>query len=197
MSPQTASQFGHHNIIVQAEGDNIHVRIGLPHLKLVSVEARIRRQLRTEIDILNPAFQAVPLVGRDEDLKFLTDWLGSEPGIAITAVVGPGGSGKTRLAFEFLQHLPQEWQGGFLTAEEAGRFLSVENLGEWSWQAPTLIIVDYAARCWEPHLPGGSANWPTMPHLNTHYESCSSKGMQIQNLAGTATSPTAPGTVRQ
>jgi hypothetical protein len=145
MSAQSASQSGHHNIVVQAQGDNIHVQIGVPNLKLVSVEARIRRQLKTEIDILNPAFQAVPLVGRDEDLKFLTDWLGREPEIAITAMFGPGGSGKTRLALEILQQLPTGWQGGFLSTEEAGRFLRDENLSEWSWQKPTLIIVDYAA----------------------------------------------------
>lgn len=70
MSTQAASQNGHHNIIVQAQGDNMHVQIGLPHLKLIPVEVRIRRRLRREIDILNPAYQAVPLVGRELDLRF-------------------------------------------------------------------------------------------------------------------------------
>lgn len=144
---QSATQFGHHNIIVQAQGDNIHIQVGLlqPKLKLVPVEARIRKNLRQEIDILNPAFQAIPLVGRDQDMRFLQDWLRAEAGIAVTAMVGPGGSGKTRLAFEFLQQLPQGWQGGFLTLEEANRFLGQENLSEWSWQKPTIVVVDYAA----------------------------------------------------
>ena len=154
MSTQSASQSGHHNIIVQALGDNIHVQVGLPHLKLIPVEARIRRQPRREIDILNPVFQAVPLVGRERDLRFLHDWLGAEAGIAVTAMVGPGGSGKTRLALEFLQHLPPDWQGGFLTAEEAGGFLSQENLSEWFWREPTLVVVDYAAL-----IAGTLARW--------------------------------------
>jgi hypothetical protein len=145
MSTQTASQFGQHNIIVQAAGDNIHVQVGVPHLKLVPVSARIRTQPKREIDILNPAFQAVPIVGREEDLQFLHNWLGTEPKIAVTAMVGPGGSGKTRLALQFLQELPETWQGGFLTGEEADRFLRQENLSEWGWQRPTFVMVDYAA----------------------------------------------------
>jgi Tetratricopeptide repeat/Anaphase-promoting complex subunit 5 len=145
MSAQSASQTGHHNVIVLAQGDNIHVEVGRPHLRLVPVGARVRKQPRRAIDILNPAFQSVPVVGREEDLRFLHEWLGAEAGIAITAVVGPGGSGKTRLALEILQQLPPDWQGGFLTAEEADRFLGQENLGEWSWQKPTLVVVDYAA----------------------------------------------------
>jgi tetratricopeptide (TPR) repeat protein len=146
MSAQSAFQLGHHNVIVQAAGDNIDVQVGIPpHLRLVPVGARVRKQPRRAIDILNPAFQSVPVVGREEDLRFLHEWLGAEAGIAITAVVGPGGSGKTRLALEILQQLPPDWQGGFLTAEEANRFLGQENLGEWSWQKPTLVVVDYAA----------------------------------------------------
>jgi hypothetical protein len=145
MSDQSASQSGHHNIIVQTHGDNARVEIGLPHLKLVPVGARVRGAIRTDIDILNPAFQAVPLVGRDQDLKFLHEWLIAEKRIAATAIIGNGGSGKTRLALEFLQKLPPDWQGGFLTSDEAKRFVSQENLSEWSWQRPTLIVADYAA----------------------------------------------------
>ncbi len=154
MNAQAASQHGHHNVIVQAQGDNITVQVGVPHLKLIPVEARIRKEPRREIDILNPAFQAVPLVGREQDLQFLHDWLGAGAGIAVTAMVGPGGSGKTRLALEFLQQLPPDWQGGFLTTEEAGRFLGQENLSEWSWRKPTLVVVDYAAL-----LAGTLARW--------------------------------------
>jgi len=145
MSSQSASQDGHHNLIVQAAGDTIHIQVGLPHLKLMPAGARIRKQPRREIDILNPVFQAVPLTGRVPDLCFLHNCIGSETRIAITAIVGSGGSGKTRLALEILQQLPAEWQGGFLTPDEARRFPEQENLSEWSWQQPTLVVVDYAA----------------------------------------------------
>jgi hypothetical protein len=145
MSSQSASQVGHHNVIVQNHGDNVCVQLGMPHLKLISVEARVRKSIRTDIDILNPAFQAVPLIGRDRDLKFLHNWLTAEKRIAVTAIIGSGGSGKTRLSLEFLQQLPPNWQAGFLTSEEARRLVSQENLSEWSWQRPTLVIADYAA----------------------------------------------------
>ncbi len=145
MSNQSASQVGHHNVIVQNHGDNVCVRLGLPHLRLVSAEARVQKSIRSDIDILNPAFQSVPLIGRERDLQFLHNWLTVDKRIAIAALVGNGGSGKSRLALEFLQQLPSEWQGGLLTSDEAKRFVSQENLSEWSWQQPTLIIADYAA----------------------------------------------------
>lgn len=142
---QSASQHGNHNIIVQAHGDNLHIALGLAHLQLVPVAARLRRQPSRAIDILNPAFQAVPLVGRDDDMQFLQEWIHIDKKIAITALVGPGGSGKTRLAFDFLEQLPPSWQGGFLTLDEAERFLAKENISAWQWQKPTLVITDYAA----------------------------------------------------
>lgn len=145
MAVQHASAHGSHNIIVQAAGDSIQVQVGLPWLELIPVSSRMRGRPRRDIEILDPAFQAVPLVGREQDIQFLLDWLGSEPKIAVTALVGAGGSGKTRLALELLQRLPNDWQGGFLTAEEAARFIAAKNLSRWSWQKSTLIVVDYAA----------------------------------------------------
>jgi hypothetical protein len=145
MASQSASIHGHHNIIVQVMGDNNRVYAGIPYLRLTPVSACVRTNPRRDIDILNPAYQAVPLVGRESDVQFIREWLSAEPGIAITAVIGPGGSGKTRLALEVLQGLPEGWQGGFLTTEEAERFLGQENLSHWSSQKPTLIVVDYAA----------------------------------------------------
>jgi len=82
MSAQAAYQSGSHNIIVQASGNNIDVQIGKPHLKLIPVQARTGKEIRREIDILNPASQAVPLVGRDDDMRFLHNWLTSAPPIA-------------------------------------------------------------------------------------------------------------------
>jgi tetratricopeptide (TPR) repeat protein len=146
MKAQLASQSGNRNIVVQAQGDNIQIQIGLPHLKLIPVGARLRTKPKRDIDLLNPAFQAVPLVGREQDLGFLHHWLNSGVRIGVTAMIGPGGSGKTRLALEILRQLPENWQGGFLTPEESDRFVKRENLSEWSWQKPTLIVVDYAAQ---------------------------------------------------
>ena len=63
-TPQSATVNGNGNIIVQAHGNNIRVKIGAPHLVLIPVAARIRKDLRRDIDILNPVYQAVLLAGR-------------------------------------------------------------------------------------------------------------------------------------
>ena len=62
MTPQSATIHGNNSVVVQAYGDNI--TIGLAHLVLVPVSARLKKDLRRDIDILNPVYQAVPLVGR-------------------------------------------------------------------------------------------------------------------------------------
>jgi len=145
MASQSASPAGHHNIIVQAAGNGIQVQVGLPWLELIPAKVRLRGAPRLDIEILDPVFQAVPLVGRQSDLQFLLGWLAADSKIAITALTGAGGSGKTRLALELLQNLPADWQGGFLTSQEAKRFLDAKNLASWSWRKPTLVVVDYAA----------------------------------------------------
>ncbi len=147
MASQSAAPTGDNNIIVQAAGDNINIQIGhRAWLELIPVSRRLQSNPRLDIDILDPTFQAVPLVGRESDLATLSTWLTSEPKIAIAALFGAGGSGKTRLALELLQnHLPSGWQGGILTAGEGKRFVHKENLSTWSWQKPTLIVADYAA----------------------------------------------------
>jgi hypothetical protein len=88
----------------------IHGADQLPVQRQRGVSARCLSLAR---GVLNPVFRAVPLVGREPDLKFLHDWLSAKPKVAVTAMVGAGGSGKTRLALEFLQQLPDEGRGGF------------------------------------------------------------------------------------
>jgi len=142
----SAVQTGSGNICVQIIGSNISAQIGVPHLELVPVEKCLKSNPPTrDIDILDPEFQAVSLVGRATDLQFLQAWLQAEAQIAVTTVVGSGGSGKTRLALELLQKLPEGWQGGFLKPLEATRFITQKNLSAWGWQKPTLVVVDYSA----------------------------------------------------
>ena len=145
MDAQSASAQGSNNTIIQAQGDHIHIEANLAHLELIPVQARLRGRPRRDIEILNPEYQAVPLEGREGDLKTLHAWLAAEPKIAIAALIGPAGSGKTRLALHLLQELPKSWLSGFLTPEEARRFVDAKNLRTWGWQQPTLIVADYAA----------------------------------------------------
>ncbi|MBB5057428.1 tetratricopeptide (TPR) repeat protein [Granulicella aggregans] len=147
MSTRFASPQGNHNIIVQAYGDGINISVGMPHLTLVPYQNRIRSDPQRDIQILDPVFRAVPLVGRDSDLNFLLNWLGTgETGdIKVTAMIGQGGAGKTRLGLELLEKASDGWDAGILTDDEARNFVQQQNLSAWGWRRPTLILVDYAA----------------------------------------------------
>src|SRR5262249_19786599 len=56
------------------------------------------------------------------------------------------GRGKTRLALELCEQVaPEGWRAGFLTSAEMRRFRAQQNLSSWGWNAPVLVVVDYAA----------------------------------------------------
>jgi hypothetical protein len=145
MYEPNATTTGINNTIIQVVGDNNRIRFS-PETTLYLAPVRRPGELRvkSEIDILDPDFQAVPLLGRDADLQLLTEWL-QGGGIKVMALVGEGGSGKTRLAIELLNSLNDNWQGGFLLAAEAARFPFHQNLSTWIWPKDTLVVVDYAA----------------------------------------------------
>jgi tetratricopeptide (TPR) repeat protein len=150
---QAATTDGSHNIIVQAAGDGISVNVGLPHLTLIPPRKRLPLT-RTEIDLLNPYLRAIPLVGREADLQSLWDWLHSARPIAIRTLTGRAGAGKTRAAIELIERVNAEnagtWWAGFVSGREMRRFAAQQNLAGWSWNHPTLIVVDYAASLIEP-----------------------------------------------
>ena len=97
-----------------------------------------------------------PLVGRDDELDTLGAFLGdlSLAGpkhiFRWMCIIGEGGEGKTRLAFDYVtKFLPENWVGGLL------RRSSLEKLNTWqNWtpSAPTLFVVDYPAQ--NPKLVG-------------------------------------------
>ena len=150
---QQARAEGSGNIIVQAEGDGIHINVGLPHLTLIPPRNRAPK-VRTEIDLLNPYGRAFGLVGREADLQSLSDWLHSNRPISVRTLTGRAGAGETRAAIELVERLnqekPDQWWAGFVQGSEMRRFASPQNLADWSWSRPTLIVVDYAASLVEP-----------------------------------------------
>lgn len=91
--------------------------------------------------------RAVPLLGRDEDMKKLLDFVTDEPERRFRwwAVTAPGGAGKTRLAFELQNRLLEtgEWEVYVLPP----KLLRGEGTGlaELSAACPgkTLLLVDY------------------------------------------------------
>jgi tetratricopeptide (TPR) repeat protein len=151
---QNARVEGDHNIVVQARGDGIEVQVGVPHLTLVPPRNRLPRKSPGPVDLLNPYRRSIALVGRDTDMQSLWDWLHSQRPIAVRTLAGRAGAGKTRIAIELIERLNNEragqWFAGFVTGTELRRFHQKENLSQWNWARPTLVVVDYAASLVEP-----------------------------------------------
>src|SRR6185312_9617471 len=95
---QSASVFGNDNIVVQASGSGVNVRIGaLPHLRLTRYvnQTKLEIQRDSETAWLS-AYRAdvVPLIGREDDKAKLRGWLNTEVAVSIRVLVGSGGRGK-------------------------------------------------------------------------------------------------------
>ena len=73
-------------------------------------------------------------------------WLALDKAISIRVLTGGAGSGKTRLALELCDRADRkEWDAGFVTDAELDPFFKEQNLVQWGWRRPTLIVIDYAA----------------------------------------------------
>jgi len=142
---------GSGNIIVQAVGSGITVSINpnVPHLRLTRFEARTKLVSRTAADTaLLSAYRSdvVPLLGRESVLGELWDWMKRDRIVTLRVMIGAGGRGKTRLALELAREAMAEgWLAGFVEKRELDRFRAQQNLSEWGWDKPTLVVVDYAA----------------------------------------------------
>jgi tetratricopeptide (TPR) repeat protein len=99
-----------------------------------------------EIDLMKAA-HAVTTVsgGRESMLKEFVQWCSSERKVSIRTLIGPGGAGKTRFAFELYRYLGRQpdWDVFFLN------FLRRETKGVNLWDRAkrknTLFIADYAS----------------------------------------------------
>jgi tetratricopeptide (TPR) repeat protein len=89
--------------------------------------------------------QVVAFHGRDELIHTLLDWCVDDEPVAAVVVHGPGGQGKTRLAYEFTKRLSQparqrRWATVWVTGEAKGEELTpVKDVA-----VPLLLVVDYA-----------------------------------------------------
>jgi len=86
--------------------------------------------------------RALPFIGRDAELREIDTFLG-EPTKAFRWMLlyGSGGVGKSRLAMEVCLAAQGEWHAGFLSERS-----QEPDWTRWRPMAPTLIVVDYAAR---------------------------------------------------
>jgi len=144
---------GDHNIVVQAIGDGAHIDDQSPHLTLIPPRNRAPA-IRNEVALLNPYSRAIPVVGRESDLESLWDWLHSSRPIAIRTLTAAPARARLAAAIELIESLndrhPGQWWAGFLTGRELRRFAAQQNLADWGWARPTLIVVDYAASLTTP-----------------------------------------------
>ncbi|WP_321917451.1 MULTISPECIES: tetratricopeptide repeat protein [Paraburkholderia] len=131
------------NTFVQITGNGNTVVAGHAYLTLTRFVAR--RQIRQDLDRLSPYTLSTPLLGREAESASLHTFLNDPRSILARVLIGGGGSGKTRLALELCEKIAGGWNAGFVTRTELRRFFAEQNLSDWGWQKPTLIVVDYAA----------------------------------------------------
>ena len=69
--------------------------------------------------LLNPWYRVVPLVGRDRELAELDAWCDLPERVSVRAIVGEGGSGKTRLALHHVDRTNRRpgWRAGVLAPD--------------------------------------------------------------------------------
>ena len=81
-----------------------------------------------------------PLIGRDQELRRLGEFLEDPCQFLWWMITGGSGSGKSRLSLELTLLRWGNWWTGFLAGEQDPGFWS-----NWKPQWPTLMVVDYVA----------------------------------------------------
>src|SRR6266571_5559022 len=132
------------NRIGDVSGSNINItQIYAPGAFGMQPErfVRVRTPLPFSIEWLIFSQQSVPLIGRQEERAALADFLDQPAPFSWWAIVGGAGCGKSRLALEVAEHLPEGWTGGFVAREN----LSLRDCAVWRPTSHTLWIIDDAA----------------------------------------------------
>ncbi|WP_130470718.1 ATP-binding protein, partial [Candidatus Magnetaquicoccus inordinatus] len=86
----------------------------------------------TDREWMDPRYTHIPLLGREEILNTLRNWL-QGAGISVQVITAPGGSGKTRLAWELCRAAEKiGWDAGFLQQEALKQLLSHADPAAWN-----------------------------------------------------------------
>ena len=104
--------------------------------------------------LLNPWYRVVPLVGRDDELDELDVWRELTTHVSVRAIVGDGGSGKTRLALHHIDRTNQRrgWTAGFLAADIEPVATLASMFGDVE------LVIDYAESSRGSHFTVGGAD---------------------------------------
>lgn len=102
-----------------------------------------------------------PLVGRDDESAALWDFVRDPEGFRWWAIQGPGGSGKSRLAWELTQDLPDGWTAHWLKAQDyKGGFAALSHPGQNTVYVAETVQVwaeelgDWCCKLVEEEAPG-------------------------------------------
>lgn len=84
--------------------------------------------------------EAVTFYGREKELEALTHFIHAENRSSWWAITGQAGSGKSRLALEFLKQLPTSWFGFFINDKS-----TVRDAETFTPFADTIAVIDYVS----------------------------------------------------
>ena len=143
---------GNNNIAIGCAGGDVNISIAnTPPLHVTRWNASVIGNVSGVLDLLKPQHRATEMIGRDNDLNQLWQWLHADKCIGIRTVTGGGGAGKTRLAIELLRKLEAQppdspkWLAGFCSRSELQCFMQNNAVAGWNWRENSLVIFDYAA----------------------------------------------------
>jgi hypothetical protein len=153
-----------HSAVVTGDGNTVTLTFGVPGVSLPLIRKqfpppeRRRRQAAgeppRELDLLVPETGKLPLIGRQDLLAELRAWLDDdEVDISVRALIGPAGSGKTRLAIGLCQAIDGDpsgkgaWIAGFLSAGDLTQVVDTLATRSFTWERQTLLVIDNAAQC--------------------------------------------------
>src|SRR5271155_1988677 len=150
-------------VVVTGDGNTVTLTFGRSGVSLPLLRKQFRPVERRprpapgepprELDLLDPETGRLPLIGRRDVLAELQTWLDDEVDISVHALIGPAGSGKTRLAMELCQRIDRDpggndtWIAGFLSADDLRAVVDIFASNSFEWAQPTLLVIDNAAQC--------------------------------------------------
>ncbi|WP_034644234.1 hypothetical protein, partial [Desulfovibrio inopinatus] len=160
---QTATAGGGATII-QIFGDNNSVSGPKPvlHVHAPSPEPPSPQSLEQDVNtaaMLQPGQESTAFIGRNDLIDGFQHWATThhaDKPVSVRVLHGKAGVGKTRFGLELCRRLNATawptnghesslaWKAGFVSSDEAIRFMNQTNLVDWGWNTPTLLVFDYA-----------------------------------------------------
>ena len=85
------------------------------------------------------------LYGRNNEIKILKQFLDDNSPFLFSVICGPGGSGKSKLAYSFISSLnSNEWKGLFYSGKELDNLIECKKI---NFNKNILLVIDYAGFC--------------------------------------------------